>query len=91
MRSLGPDLKGLRRVDPDSLSSNDFANLKEYEKDKVKTTENELELQQKNGKGKSAMYMLLKNEKIILGKGISLGDNSNEIHAHSQLLHDLNI
>jgi hypothetical protein len=32
-------------------------------------------------KEKSATYMLLKNEMIILGKGISLGDNSNEINA----------
>ena len=43
------------------------------------------------GKGESATYTLLKNEKIILGKGISLGNDRDEIHARSQTLHDLNI
>lgn len=52
--------------------------------------ENELELETM-GKRISATYTLLENEKIILGKGISLGDNRNEIHARSQTLHDLNI
>ena len=76
------------RVDPNSLSSNDFANLE----NKAKKMENELELERKNGKnGKPATYTLLENEKIILGKGISLGDDRDEIHARSQALHDLNI
>ena len=38
-----------------------------------------------------ATYTLLENEKIILSKGISLGDDRDEIHARSQTLHDLNI
>jgi hypothetical protein len=74
------------------LSSNDFANLKEYEKDKAKKMENELELERREREGKSATYALLENEKVILGsKGISLGDDRDEIHARSQMLHDLNI
>ena len=80
-----------RRVDPDSLSSNDFANLKEFEKVKAKKMENEVELERKNGRGRFPTYTLLENEKIILGKGISLGDDRDEIHARSQTLHDLNI
>ena len=43
------------------------------------------------GKGEFATYTLLENEKIILGKGISLGNDRDEIHARSQTLHDLNI
>jgi hypothetical protein len=35
------------------------------------------------GKEKFATYTLLENEKIILGKDISLGDDRDEIHARS--------
>ena len=43
------------------------------------------------GKEIFATYTLLENEEVILSKGISLGDNRDEIHARSQTLHDLNI
>lgn len=52
--------------------------------------ENRLELQ-RMGRWKFATYTLLEYEKIVLGKGISLGDDRDEIHARSQTLHDLNI
>jgi hypothetical protein len=35
------------------------------------------------GKENFATYTLLENEKIILGKGISLGDDRDEIHTRS--------
>ena len=72
-----------RAVNPDSLRSNDFANLNKHKR------RQKAEL--KHNGDTVATYALLEHEEVVLGQSVGLGDHGDEVNTGSEALHDFNV